>query len=293
MALALRLLCLVLLTLSWVGAEAPSIPTHKVLRCLRDRTSQLETFQSAVTRFRHPTSGYRVDLVSVVHVGPASYYKRLNQQLRSYDAVLYELVADASQGRPVPLPGEERGDNPLSLVQSGLSNLLGLDFQLDHLDYSPNNFVHADISPEEFQRSMDKRGESFMQILLNSLQKGDVDSPEAEKELAQVNLFAALSGNPGPKDRMHLRRGMALLFSNPDQISELLEGPGGGTLLSVRNQKALGVMRQQLKTGKKRLAIFYGAAHMKDLEQRLVRDFGMRFVDQIWLPAWDLRLPTR
>jgi hypothetical protein len=84
---------------------------------------------------------------------------------------------------------------------------------------------------------------------------------------------------------------MAIMFSKPEQMTDLLEGPGGGTLLSARNQKALRILRQQVNQGKKRLAIFYGAAHMLDMEKRLVKDFGVQYTGQQWLSAWDLRMP--
>lgn len=282
-----RLLILFFFVTTLVGAE---VTPHKPIRVQRDARSQLTSMQTAITHFRSPSGGYSVDLVSVVHIGEPAYYKKLNQVFKKYDAVLYELVADPSEGRPVPVAGGE-SDNPLSSLQHGLSSMLGLDFQLDHIDYSAPNFVHADISPAEFQKSMDKRGESFMQILLRSLQHSGMDDPEAEKELEKVDLMGALMNGPTPGDRVHLRRAMALLFAHPEKMTELLEGPGGSTLVSVRNQKALSVLRTLLNR-KKRIAIFYGAAHMMDMEKRLVKDFDVQYQGQTWLSAWDLRMPA-
>lgn len=279
---------LVLLT-ALVGAE---VVPHRPIRCSRDGKSQLTEMQTSITHFRHPKKGYGVDLISVVHVGPQSYYLDLNQAFLKYDAVLYELIADSSMGRPVPVASAQGGgDNPLSMVQHGMSSVLGFDFQLDFVDYRARNFVHADISPAEFQKSLENRNESFSQILMRSLEKGGVDSPEAERELEKVDLMRTFLQGPTPEDRIHLRRSMAVLFSKPEQMTELLEGPGGGTLVAVRNQKALAVLRDQLGKGKKKVAIFYGAAHMLDMEKRLVKDFGVQFTGQTWLSAWDLRTP--
>lgn len=285
---AFRLLLVLWLLLSGANAE---VTPHRPIRCQRDAKAQLSTMDTSITRFKHPTKGYTVDLISVVHVAPQDYYTRLNKAFRVYDAVLYELIADGSEGRPMPVVGAETSDNPLTMVQHGMSSVLGLDFQLDHVDYSPPNFVHADVSPVEFQKSMDKNKESFLQILLRSLQSGGVDSPEAERELEQVNMMNLFGKGPSPQDRVHLRRTMAIMFSKPEQMTELLEGPGGGTLLAARNQKALSILRQQVGKGKKRLAIFYGAAHMLDMEKRLIKDFGVQFTGQQWLSAWDLRMP--
>ncbi|MBN9420436.1 MAG: hypothetical protein J0I12_33615 [Candidatus Eremiobacteraeota bacterium] len=278
------------LLISVVWAEAAP---HRPVRCVRDRKAQLASFETAITRFRHPQKGYTVDLVGAVHIGPKDYYDRLNREFSKYDAVLYELIADGSGGRPIPIAGAEGGaDNPLAMVQHGLGNMLGLDFQLDYVDYSPKNFIHADISPAEFQKSQAQRHESFAQLFLRSLSSGADTSPEAEKELEQVNMMSVFS-HPSLADRAHMRRFMALMFNNPEQMIELLEGPGGGTILSVRNQKALSVLGQELKRGRRKIAIFYGAAHMLDMEKRLVRDYGVQYKSQGWVPAWDLRLPTK
>lgn len=276
----LRAFLLVLALLSWCWAEDSHPPT----RCRRDARGQLVSLDTAITHFKHPRWGYTVDLVSALHVGPAGYYRRLNKVFPKYDAVLYELVADGSEGRPIPVLGQRNRD-PLSQVHQNLGATLGLDLQFDHLDYSPGNFVHADISPRQFKWSVARRQESFLPIL----QSGGLDSPEAERELQQVDLLRVMGKGSSAQDQVHLRRCMALIFSNPQRLAEVLEGPGGSTLLSVRNQKALKVLYGELLRGKKRVAIFYGATHMQDLEKRLVSKFHMQCTGQSWVPAWDLR----
>ena len=41
-------------------------------------------------------------------------------------------------------------------AQQGLTRMLGLEFQLDRIDYTAPNFVHADMSPKEFEAAMAK-----------------------------------------------------------------------------------------------------------------------------------------
>jgi hypothetical protein len=67
-----------------------------------------------------------------------------------------------------------------------------------------------------------------------------------------------------------------------------LDGPDGSTILTERNKVALKVLADQLKTDKRRLAIFYGAGHLPDMEKRLIGDFKLKRGDQTWLSAWDL-----
>jgi len=59
-------------------------------------------------------------------------------------------------------------------------------------------------------------------------------------------------------------------------------------LIDARNRAATEVLKEELHNGKKRIAIFYGAAHLPDLEQRLIRDFNMARTKTKWIPAWDL-----
>ena len=68
-------------------------------------------------------------------------------------------------------------------------------------------------------------------------------------------------------------------------------------ILTDRNKVALGVLRKQLKGGKKNLAIFYGAAHLPDMEKRMIEKMGFERKGMRWVAAWDLperkKLPSR
>jgi hypothetical protein len=68
----------------------------------------------------------------------------------------------------------------------------------------------------------------------------------------------------------------------------VFNGPEGSTLVTERNKKALDVLRRQIKSGKRRLAIFYGAAHMEDMARQLESEFGLQRSGTTWVVAWDL-----
>lgn len=244
----------------------------------------------AITRFGSK-SGQIVDLVGVVHVGEASYYRELNKVLGGYQAVLYELIAPHSlkgKKRLIPQRGE-KPDNALSEVQVGLTRMLGLKFQLNEIDYSPTNFVHADVSPEELLASMSKRKESFqsmfMAMMRESLKNADLDPAEGLR--LEMSLTSILLRGPNKDDQRTLRRVMANSFKQIEEMTEGMGGPGGSTLIAVRNLYALKVMQQELAAGKRRLAIFYGAGHMADIEKRLLK-MGFRRQRVTFLKAWDL-----
>jgi hypothetical protein len=69
-------------------------------------------------------------------------------------------------------------------------------------------------------------------------------------------------------------------------------GEEGSTLITDRNAAALRVLREQIAKGRRRIAIFYGAAHMADFDRRLRADHGLQPGETVWLEAWDLREPV-
>jgi hypothetical protein len=86
-----------------------------------------------------------------------------------------------------------------------------------------------------------------------------------------------------------LKRLMAEQFQDMEGSLTAIEGPKGSALISDRNKVALGVLRKQIAAGKKKIAIFYGAAHMPDFDRQLRDQFGLVPVATRWLVAWDLK----
>ncbi|MFM8539697.1 MAG: hypothetical protein ACKOES_16755, partial [Planctomycetaceae bacterium] len=96
----------------------------------------------------------------------------------------------------------------------------------------------------------------------------------------------------GPERQVRLRRIMAEQFTDMDVLTAAFGGEDGSTLITDRNTAALEVLRARIARGDRRIAIFYGAAHMDDFDRRLRRDFGVQPRDTAWLEAWDLRDPA-
>ena len=256
------------------------------LRIQYDENNAPEYLQLANVRYapanRHPSDVY-VDLISAVHVGDKSYYESLNSLFKNYDAVLYELVAP--EGTKVSDKSAGEGKSMLSALQHGMKNVLGLTFQLDEVDYDAENFVHADISPDDFVKSMDEKGESFLSMFLRMWLVGmqqQATNPNAINDMDLI--FAMFSNNREAK----LKQLVAVQFIEMDPVMNALEGKEGSTILTTRNLKALKVLREQLDKGHKKLAIFYGAAHMPEMEELLITDFNFKLVKTDWVNAWDL-----
>jgi hypothetical protein len=70
-----------------------------------------------------------------------------------------------------------------------------------------------------------------------------------------------------------------------------LDNEEGSTIITERNKRALDVLSKQIDQGHKRIGIFFGAAHMPDMQRRLRNRFGMQRSSERWVAAWDLASP--
>jgi hypothetical protein len=196
--------------------------------------------------------------------------------------VLYELVAP--EGNKPPKGAEIRSDSPVALLQQGVKLFLRLKYQLEVIDYQKANFIHADLSPEGMKKAMKERGDDEMTIILgviaDMLRKRNLDADKPEPQPPDISLTDLL--NP-----MKFKRMMAQQFEDAGGDVSL-----GGTinrlLVEDRNKACIKVLQQQLTAGKKKIAIFYGAAHMPDFDKRLKEDFGMKRTESEWITAWNL-----
>src|SRR4051812_30866694 len=176
------------------AAAAANQPAERLyLRITRDDKKVPQAMETSIVHYvpkdasDKKLAGLSVDLVSAVHVGEKGYYDKLNKQFEKYDALLFELVA--KEGTVIPKGGGERsaGGNPISALQNGMKSILELDYQLAEVDYTKKNFVHADLSPDEFAKTMERRGESFwtifMQLMASGMAKAKPDDGGAEADL--------------------------------------------------------------------------------------------------------------
>lgn len=162
--------------------------------------------------------------------------------------------------------------------------MLELEYQLEKIDYQKSHLVHADMTPEQFSQSMKDRNESFLQMFFRMM--GQSLAQQGGGQVSDVELLAALFA----KDRAHqLKRVVAAQFENMGGMMLALDGPEGSTLITERNKVAFGVLRKQVDAGRKKIAVFYGAGHLPDMEKRLVSDFGLKEQSVTWIEAWNLR----
>lgn len=246
-----------------------------------DADKQPRALQVAIVSFTKPGSDARVDLVSAIHVGDKAYYAELNQRFRDYDALLFELVAPTGANFSLPR-GEHRG--VLSTTQLGLTRLLGLTFQLDEIEYDRPNFVHADLSPAELRASMVERDESlyvyFWRIFFATMN-------EYGRDPLGLKDWEMLSSMVTAPESNSMKTMIAYEMADPRSVQNILGEDADTAIVGARNERAIAVLQRQLEAGSERIAIFYGVAHMADLERRLL-ELGFERGDSTWLDAWDL-----
>jgi hypothetical protein len=279
------------------GTTAAVAEAVEFLRLTRDDADQPQALETSIVEYvgsvehNGRSQPLQVDLVAAVHLGGGGYYETLDRLFADYDAVLYELVAPPNAR--VPKPGR-KPSGAIGSAQQGLTRLLGLEFQLESIDYSAPNFVHADLSPKEFDAAMKKRGESwwsmFTKLMREGMARAERDAASAP-DVSMGELFGLLFGSEQGR-QVKLRRLMAEQFTDMEVLTATFGGDEGSTLITDRNAAALEVLTKEIAAGRRRIAIFYGAAHMDDFDRRLREDFSLQPRETLWLEAWDLREPA-
>jgi hypothetical protein len=247
-------------------------------------TDEGDSLQTAIARYESP-AGVMVDLVGAVHIADRKYFDALNKRFKGYEVVLYELV-----GRPV----EERdtlkvadGEQKLQwlgTLQEKMRSTLKLESQLQCIDYRAKNFVHADLSTDGFFEKQEEKKENFLSFWMKAAltQAATADPAKANSDMTLI--MTLLMSKDSSTD---LKR---LIGSEFDRVENLMAGveAGNGTaIIGERNKHALEVMEKQIAAGKKKIAIFYGAAHFPDMEQRLLK-MGYQLKKTEWEKAWDI-----
>ncbi|MBN2491904.1 MAG: hypothetical protein JXQ29_13740 [Planctomycetes bacterium] len=249
-------------------------------RATGEREGVLET---AVVRYRN-ADGVEVDLVAAVHIADAAYYRELNRRFERYDAVLYEMV------KPTDADPTRRAGGAISFLQRTMKNVLALDFQLDVVDYSKPNFVHADMDAATFRAEQAQRGESLLKLLFRSAMKQwRAEMSGKQKSLGLHEILGALVA---PDSARALKYLFAREMERADALLGELGGKDGTVLLEGRNKVVMRVLAERIGAGKKKLAVFYGGGHMPDLERRLRVELGLEKACEEWLRAWDIRSPA-
>ena len=262
---------------SGAADQAEEPPRRPFLRLIEDeRGGRLEVM---IATYRKGDA--ELQLYGCVHIADRPFYEDMQRRFEPLDALLYELVGDADV-RPYPDMEIGEGEHWISMLQGGMGRGLKLADQFGAMDYRQDNFVHADMTEDEWRDALAAAGKSELGELFSS-GGADVDR-EAESKRKEIDLVGAFRSGGGTAElRMVSARMMLSGDADIDQPTVIIHG---------RNVKCLRVLQEQLALGKKKLGVFYGAAHMEHMEHRLVDDLGWERVREEWVLAWDCTYAT-
>ena len=278
--------------------QAAAAPTA-FARVASDAQGRPTALQLAIVRYASEDERFTVDLVSAIHVGDAAYYRDLNERFRAYDVLLYEMILSGDTGdtgdtgEPGGAAGNGGGAGGLGLItlmQNGLKEMLGLTYQLDGIAYDAANFVHADMTSDMFRKSMEERDESLYVYFWRAFFAAMDDYARDPLGLRDLRIVSgAITSGRGNALKITLAHDLVSTSFGPDVFG----GENGSALIEARNEHAMEVLKEQIGAGKRKLGIFYGAAHMPDFERRLLDELGLEKIAVEWVDAWRFANPAR
>ena len=198
------------------------------------------------------------------------------------EKALDERLADTE----VHAAGEDEEDNKPKANLDGLhgaylsgAKWLDLSYQMLEINYLKDNFVHADVTLEEFAALQAQRKENLLSFMvktgIQAAKKKPVKEPSSFRMLSSI-----IKGNKNGLKRELVHT----LGAGDDQVSGLA---GENVIIGDRNAKCLEVLDREVAAGKKNLCIFYGAAHFPDMEKRLIAG-GWTKQETAWMTAWEI-----
>lgn len=245
---------------------SPSLAETKFLKVTKENNIPRTVETATVT---YEKDGKTVDLVSAIHIGDYSYYSGLNTQFKDYDTVLYELVG------PKNAKPDKKGNSLYKII--GI--FLNLDSQTRVIDYKAKNFVHADLTPEEMSKAIKARGHNVYSIIMSAaaemIQKHNLQKNQPQFDFSKYKH---------DDTAVYYKRILAHQMEGSATASGIMHT----LLVEDRNNRALKVFKDEMNKGTKNIAIFYGAAHMPDFEDKL-EEMGFKKTKTTWQVAWEIK----
>lgn len=221
------------------------------------------------------------------------------------DAPPYLLRSLGADGRPggegadadiilqdpasIERPAADEGDS----LQGQLADALGLEFQLDALDYGGANWRCSDMSIDQLQREMDERGLDFS-LIEDSLAGSSLPARIVKVLLGLVRFADAfLDGAVSDTIKVFLIE----LLGDESMLEIGFDQFGEGfteVIIDQRNQVVIDDLKTLIAgdSPPPSVAILYGAGHLPDLAQRLSEQLAYERSGTRWLRAIEVDLTT-
>ncbi len=192
-----------------------------------------------------------------------------------------DLSIDHIAAEALP-PLFEEGDN----IQLELANALGLEFQLDAVEYNGDDWRCSDMTVVQLDRAMREKGVDFGPI------SGALTGSSLPAKIATFALRAIAWADTWFDNTISdtIKVVMIDLLSDDLAMEQALKQFGAGfeeVIVDQRNQVVIDDLKAVIadEADVQSVAIFYGAAHMPDMAERLADQLGYEPVEQQWMTA--------
>lgn len=190
-----------------------------------------------------------------------------------------EMSHETASETPGLLPEEDN-------LQAQLASALGLQFQLDAIDYGRPGWRCSDMTVVQLEKALQDKGVDFGPIsgalagtswpaklvgfILKLVQTMDVWMQGAISDTLKVVLIEMFS------DETILEQGLQQFGAGFEEV-----------IVGQRNQIVIDQLRtiRELEPKVESVAVFYGAAHMRDMADRLTSQLGYQASEQTWITA--------
>jgi hypothetical protein len=183
---------------------------------------------------------------------------------------------------------EQQNQGLLTTLQVAAGRYLDLTFQLGEIDYTKKNMVHADASTADFEKMQRERGENMLTLFaraMNAQMNGGLQTVAMD----DLNIFELIRILMSPNAAAEFKKVLARAFDGAESMTALIDGTSGSAVLSDRNDVAMKKIQEVLANWQqRRIAVFYGAAHMPGIEAQLIEKLHARLVREEWLAAWTM-----
>lgn len=246
--------------------------------------------QTSITRYQK--GEVSVTLIGAIHIADKDYFEALNKEFTKYPVLLFELIggenaAKTLNGRPTEKKNKDgEPAEGLRALYGSFATTMQLTEQIEHIDYTKDNFVHADLTAAEYLKATEGKEDDLLAFALQTSVKSSEISgkPFGGLDMGLV-MRAILSG-----DATGLKLQYMTMMDQGDESAAALTGKN--LIITDRNDKCFRVLAAELEKGATNAAIFYGAAHFPDMERRLLAD-GFTQSQHRWLTAWNVKKPTK
>lgn len=240
-------------------------------------------------------AGPRLRLVGAIHIADRAFYGDIQAVLDRADCVLFEGVSESPADFKRD-PASRKKDH----LYTKMADALGLITQFEGIDYRRDHFVNADLSPSQ-----------MLALLEADIAQGGATADAARAAKAQFGELSKMmkGGGSGMSGMMinlmigvierspKMRATVLLMLASADPSSEQgfgAMGKGGARLgrliLEDRNAAVLAAIDEkvgELGPGST-VAVFYGAAHLRGIEDALIRRKGYIPDTTRWLTAYEV-----